>query len=112
MLENNEKYFKKVLEEIKIIEKYRDNYFSASGLKKDLTLDAIIFRLIQVSQWLELVDEMFQLTHPEIRWRDIKGFRNRLVHDYGGVDLEFVEKAMTKDIDILKEQLLQYIEEQ
>ena len=111
MLENNEKYFKKVLEEIKIIEKYREDYFSASGLKKDLTLDAIIFRLIQVSEWLELVDEMFQLTHPEIRWRDIKGFRNRLVHDYGGVDLEFVESTLNINIPVLKEQLSKYIEE-
>lgn len=101
-----------MLEEIKIIEEYKEYYFNSIGLIKNSTLDGIIFRLIQVSEWLELVDEMFQLTHPGMRWRDIKGFRNRLVHNYGGVDLEFVEKAMTKDIDILKEQLLKYIEEQ
>ena len=109
MLENNNKLFIKVLEEIKIIEEYREQYFNSIGLIKSSTLDGIIFRLIQLSEYLDLVDELFQNAHPEIPWRKIKGFRNRLVHDYGGVDLEFIEIALKKDIPLLKEQLSKYI---
>ena len=111
MLENNKKLFVKTLEEINIIEEYKEQYFNSIGLIKNSTLDGIIFRLIQVSEYLDMVDEVFQNAHPEIKWRNIKGFRNRLVHDYGGVDLEFVENAITKHIPILKEQLSKYIDD-
>jgi len=35
-------------------------------------------------------------------WRRIADFRNRLVHDYLGVDLEIVWKVVTEDLPDLK----------
>jgi uncharacterized protein with HEPN domain len=32
----------------------------------------------------------FKERHPHIPWRQIAGLRNRIVHDYAGVDLEIV----------------------
>ena len=36
------------------------------------------------------VSETFATAHPEIPWRAIVGMRNRLVHDYAGIDLDRV----------------------
>ena len=109
MSKNNEKYFEKVLEEIEIIEKYKTLYFPAIGLIKQSILDGIVLRMIQMSEYLDSIDETFKNMHQDIEWRNIKGFRNRLVHDYGGVDLEFLENAIKKDIPKLKKQLLNCI---
>ena len=36
------------------------------------------------------IDPDFKNNHPEIEWRRIKGFRNRIVHDYFGIDFNIV----------------------
>jgi uncharacterized protein with HEPN domain len=39
---------------------------------------------------------------PEVAWRDIRGFRNVVVHDYTDVDLEVVWHIVQKDLLPLK----------
>ena len=41
--------------------------------------------------------------YSHIEWRDIKDFRNILVHEYFGVDLEFVWNAIQNDLPVLIE---------
>lgn len=40
-----------------------------------------------------------------IPWTDIAGLRNRIVHDYGNVDLEVVYETLTNDIPQLKNEI-------
>ena len=72
-------------------------------------LDGIIFRLIQTAEQAEKISESFKTDHKEVKWKNIKGFRNRLVHDYGSVDLDFVYKAIKRDAPELKRSLLKVI---
>ena len=46
-----------------------------------------------------------QKAYPNIRWAEIVGLRNRLVHGYDQVDLDIVWEIATKDIDRLIEEL-------
>lgn len=39
------------------------------------------------------VSQQTQELHPEIPWRQIIGMRNRLVHDYGRIDLDIIWDA-------------------
>jgi uncharacterized protein with HEPN domain len=45
--------------------------------------------LFFISNWYNLPDE-FELKYPEIDWQRIKGFKNKIVHEYFGVDYEIV----------------------
>lgn len=54
---------------------------------------------------LEIIDEAtkqiqadFRETHPELPWRLMTGMRDRLIHDYGGVDYEIVWQTVTEDV--------------
>jgi len=38
---------------------------------------------------------------PDVEWRDIKDFRNLLIHEYFGVDLEIVWKIIQDDLPVL-----------
>ena len=40
--------------------------------------------------------------HPGVDWKGLAGFRNVLVHDYLGVDLEHVYRAVEHDVPRLK----------
>ena len=46
---------------------------------------------------------------PEIPWREMYGLRNRIVHDYEGVNLMLVWEIITEDLPEL-EQVLQSIQ--
>ena len=42
------------------------------------------------------------MKHPEVPWRDIAGFRDKVVHGYFGVDLEVVWDTAVEDAPLLK----------
>lgn len=64
----------------------------------EILVDSIMFRLIQVAENSEKLTEKFKKTYPSIPWRAIKGLRNRIVHEYGNVDLTIVYDTVKKDI--------------
>lgn len=70
-----------------------------------ILLDAITFRMIQMSEHIDDISDDFKQLHNEIMWGRIKGFRNHLVHDYGDVDFQFVFDAIFIDIPKLKRDL-------
>ncbi len=43
-----------------------------------------------------------QAEHPKVEWLKIRGFRNVLVHDYLGVDLERVWNIIENDLPKLR----------
>ncbi len=49
--------------------------------------------------------EEFKLRHPAIAWRPVAGLRNRIVHDYFGLDLEIIWQVLKSALPELKRQL-------
>ena len=43
--------------------------------------------------------------NPDIPWREITGMRNKIVHDYMGLDFDVVWEVATNDLPPLIEQL-------
>jgi uncharacterized protein with HEPN domain len=51
------------------------------------------------------VDEEFEQKHTDIPWRQVYGLRNRIVHDYEGVNLKLVWEIIETDLPELMEML-------
>lgn len=105
MSKDNQYYLSKTLEEIDTILEYSRNLTILQLQQQPIVLDAIIFRMVQMSEHMDKISDDYKALHSEIEWLDIKGFRNRLVHDYGGVDLHFVYSAITEDMPKLRIQI-------
>ena len=105
MFKTNEYYIKDMLEDIDfIINHMKDK--TQNDLEKDEVLtDSMVFRLIQISESSKNLTDDFKEKNADISWGDITALRNRLVHDYGNVDMGIVYETLTKDITELREQL-------
>ena len=97
-VKNDVYYIKKMLKDIKfIIEKTKG--ITLEELKENEVLcDSVLFRLIQISENSVKLTQPFKETHKIIPWQAIKGMRNRIVHDYGDVQLDVVHQTITEDI--------------
>jgi uncharacterized protein with HEPN domain len=45
------------------------------------------------------LEESFKKDNPEIPWNKMRGFRNRIIHEYFGIDLEIVWQIIEDDIE-------------
>ena len=56
------------------------------------------------------VSEDFRARHPTVEWRAMAGMRDRLIHDYFGVDFELVWDVVHRRIPELRTQIATILE--
>lgn len=70
-------------------------------------VEACVFNLSQMGELANRIDDAFAAEHPEIPWRYLYGLRNRIVHDYDGVNLKLIWEIIEDDLPDLLENLKQ-----
>ena len=75
------------------------------------TQDAVLRNLHTLAESTQRVSEALKARHPEVDWRGIAGFRNVLVHDYLGVDLQQAWDVVERDLPDLKSKLAAILRE-
>src|SRR5699024_1850594 len=71
----------------------------------DMAEDAIERNLQIVGEAVTHLPEEITSAHPEIEWTQIRGFRNILVHQYFGVDVEIVRDVVQTHLPPLADAL-------
>jgi uncharacterized protein with HEPN domain len=66
--------------------------------KNEILQDSMMFRLIQISENAKKLSDTYKMQHSEIPWTDVYGLRNKIVHEYGRVDLGIVYDTLVNDI--------------
>lgn len=96
----------KYIEEIKMfINGYSRNEFNNDRK----TINACVFNLSQIGELAGRVSGEIQEEYSNIEWRGIKALRNRIVHDYDGVNFNMVWEFLTTELNELEEQLQEII---
>ena len=65
--------------------------------------DAVLRNLQVMAESTQRLSETAKATQPNVEWRKIAAFRNILVHDYLGIDLDTVWDITQRDIPELKQ---------
>lgn len=68
----------------------------AAFMADEKTVDAVVRNISVIGEAAKQLPENFKERHPEIPWAQMAGMRNRIVHDYAGVDLEIVWRVITE----------------
>lgn len=75
-----------------------------------LIQDAVLRNLHTMSESTQRLPDTLKAARPEIEWDRIAGFRNVLVHDYLGIDLEKIWEIIRSDLPDLKGAILDILE--
>jgi|UniRef100_UPI004048A6DA uncharacterized protein with HEPN domain len=89
--------------------KYTKGLSFEDFLADDKTIDAVVRNFEIIGEASLRIDEDFRFEHPQIEWKKLRGFRNRIVHDYFGIDYEIVWSILTQDLEELVFQLDQLL---
>ena len=68
--------------------------------------DAAMRNLQIMAESTQRISDAIKGSRPEVPWQAIAGFRNVLVHDYLGLDLDIVWTVIERDIPALKQVIL------
>ncbi|MBO4987690.1 MAG: DUF86 domain-containing protein [Lachnospiraceae bacterium] len=98
-------YLEKIRKDLEFIVKHMRNVDIEELNANEVLLDSMMFRMIQISANAKRLTEEYRLTHGDIPWSAIFGLRNRIVHEYGNVDLNVVYETMKYDVPELLELL-------
>jgi len=105
-IKNDGYYLKKIVTDIEFIMKHMEKIDENSFNKNELLVDSVMFRLIQISENSNRLSDEFKQNNSNVPWVAIKGLRNRVVHDYGNVDLSIIYNTVKNDIPLLYKSLI------
>ena len=104
-IKNDKYYIEKVIENIDTIILYTKGLDFSEFIGNPLLIDATMFRLVQMVENISRISKEYRESHNNIKWGQIIGFRNGIVHDYGKTDYSIVYEIISSDIYNLKEDL-------
>lgn len=96
-------YVEKIRRDLEFIVDHMQNVDIEELNANEVLLDSMMFRMIQLSANAKKLTDEYRLAHGDISWGAMFGLRNRIVHDYGNVDLKIVYETLKYDIpELLK----------
>ena len=105
-------YLEDIIDAIEKIEKYTQNIDFDKFSKNDMVIDAVIRNFEVIGEATKKIPAEIKEKYPEVEWKEAMGFRNVLIHDYFGIDIEAVWDTLQKNLPTFKKHILNVFKDQ
>jgi len=104
-------YLQHISDAVTKIEKYIQGIDEEKFLQNSLVQDGVIRQLEIIGEAIKNLSSELREHHSHISWRDFAGMRDKLIHQYFGVDIQVVWTTATEDIPEIKEEINKILKE-
>jgi len=104
-------YVLDVLSSIREIEEFIKDMSFNDFIKDRKTVNAVIRSLEVMGEAVKKIPQEIRDKYPKIPWKYIAGMRDKLIHEYHGVDLEIIWEVIKKEIPSLKPEFEKVLKE-
>lgn len=114
-IRNDLMYLLNILESIEKILLYSKDCNDAETfyeLNDQLNFNASLNLFANIGENIGKVSDELKQKYPDIDWKQIRGFRNRVVHDYVNIDTFMVFDIIKNDLKQLKDELTKIISDE
>lgn len=91
--------------------KFVENMTFDQFVEDDKTIFAVTRAIEIIGEAVKNIPDEVKLKHPEIPWREIAGTRDKIAHEYFGVDLEIIWNVIKERVPGLKENFKKIMDE-
>ena len=97
-IKDDKYYLEKVLKDLSYLLKMTAGVTKSELEINEMMLDSIMFRFIQISDNLKRIEESTKEKNMHIPWMLISGLRNKIVHEYGRIDLSIIYEVLKNEL--------------
>lgn len=83
-------YLADILQALAEVEDFTKGMTYSAFARDKKTVNAVIRSLEVMGEAAKRIPDDVRAKHPEIPWKRMAGMRDKLIHEYAGVDLEMV----------------------
>jgi uncharacterized protein with HEPN domain len=104
-------YVQDILEAIQRIDEYLKETTFEEFSKDNKTVDAVVRNFAVIGEAAKSVPVSVKRKHPEIAWKRMSGMRDKVIHQYFGVDPRILWDTSKIDLPASKQLLKELLDE-
>lgn len=97
-----EDYFDDILNSIDDIKSFIKGMEFNDFQKDKKTINAVVRSMEIMGEAAKKIPKTIRDKYPAVPWKKMAGMRDKMIHEYSGIDLEIIWKVATEDISKLK----------
>ena len=104
-------YLQDIFESLEKAEEFIQGLEFEEFKKDEKTIFATIRALEVIGEATKRIPNSLKNRYPDVPWQEMAGIRDKLIHDYFGVNIEVVWNTVKQDLPSLRPQIKRIIEE-
>ena len=103
-------YIQDILEALGEVEDFTTGMQFEDFVEDKKTINAVVRSLEVIGEAAKKMPDSMREKYPEIPWKRMTGMRDKLIHEYFGIDLEIVWEVVTNELPPIKPLIQKVVE--